>query len=481
MEIRILLKIYKIFLFLWFLFVQAQGFSQWSAPRPIDSMAIYNQRNPLVTVSKDGKIAAVVREGNRLILYRSTNSGISFSRYIAATTNYWEDEIHIPFTIAYDTSNTLWLLWGLDLYYGGFGYAYYHILSKSLDDGNTFSEVFRFNRGLILNNPRMVIDKSNTIHLLRDSIIWSVGSRFVYSRLNSADPSSRYDVILPQPQEPDQQYEAGDLAVKDSTIHFAIEVQRFIGTEYEYWTLYTRSFDYGISFTPLIPIDTTTPPSQFFPRAHIIHDGSLLITYAAQIGVVSRDNGNTFCSPFPVGSIQPAWDAQMNSDDSSTYLLYSGYGAVYNRFKDIQMPPVDSMSFDGFVAGDIAIGPRGEKYIVLSKFIANFGYKTYFSSRDIPSSVEDGEAEIPKSFTIKSAPNPFNSSTRLFIELPYADEIDLVVYNILGESVWQISLGKLQTGKHSIIFDGSNLTSGFYIARIKGSKTISTTKLLLLK
>lgn len=479
MEIRILLKIYKIFLFLWFLFVQAQGFAQWSAPRPIDSMAIYNQWNPLITINKSGNIAVVVRE-NGLILYRSTDQGQSFSRHIAVPRGYWEDEMSIPFALSYDTSGTLWLLWGLDLYYGGFGYAYYHILSKSLDDGNTFSEVSRFNRGLILNNPRMFIDKNNDIHLLRDSIIWFVGSRLVYSRINSTDPSSIYDVIVPLDQ--DQNYYSGDLVVKDSTLHFAIQVDRFVGTGYEYPTMYIRSDDFGLSFTPLVPIDTITP-SQSFPRAHIIHDGSLLITYEALRGVVSRDNGNTFSHPFLVGSIQPAWDPQMESDDNNTYLLYTGYGggAVYNRFKDIQMPPVDSMSFDGFVAGDIAIGPRGEKYVVLSKFITNFGYKTYFASKDIPASVEEGVIEIPERFTIASVPNPFNNSTRLFIEIPYSDDIELDISNILGQSIWQSRLGKLQTGQHSIIFDGSNLSSGFYLARIKGSKTISTTKLLLIK
>ena len=78
-------------------------------------------------------------------------------------------------------------------------------------------------------------------------------------------------------------------------------------------------------------------------------------------------------------------------------------------------------------------------------------------------------------------PNPFNPATEISFHLPVAGQVILEVYNINGQKVTTLLNGKLESGFHSVAFDGSTVASGIYFYRLTSGEYIETKKMLLLK
>jgi len=64
-------------------------------------------------------------------------------------------------------------------------------------------------------------------------------------------------------------------------------------------------------------------------------------------------------------------------------------------------------------------------------------------------------------------PNPFNPVTVIKYALPYASNVNITVYNTLGQIVKEYFEGTKEAGYYTVIFDGENLSSGVYFYSIK--------------
>jgi hypothetical protein len=78
-------------------------------------------------------------------------------------------------------------------------------------------------------------------------------------------------------------------------------------------------------------------------------------------------------------------------------------------------------------------------------------------------------------------PNPFNNSTILTYSIPVGDKVLIEVYNSLGEKVAVLVDDFVPAGKHSIIFDAEQLSSGVYIYSLSSSTFQQKKKMLLVK
>lgn len=78
-------------------------------------------------------------------------------------------------------------------------------------------------------------------------------------------------------------------------------------------------------------------------------------------------------------------------------------------------------------------------------------------------------------------PNPFNPTTTLRYSLPVAGNISLIVYDITGREVARLVDGWQDGGRHEVIFDGSDLTSGIYFYIINAEEISCTKKMVLIK
>ncbi len=94
-----------------------------------------------------------------------------------------------------------------------------------------------------------------------------------------------------------------------------------------------------------------------------------------------------------------------------------------------------------------------------------------------------GEYEdSPINFILLSAyPNPFNPQTTLSLNLPKNGNISLKIYDLRGREVMNLMEGWYSAGLYENIFDGENLASGTYFARLVTDAQTKTLKLLLIK
>lgn len=88
--------------------------------------------------------------------------------------------------------------------------------------------------------------------------------------------------------------------------------------------------------------------------------------------------------------------------------------------------------------------------------------------------------QAPK-FSLSSLPNPFNSQTILNFTLSVPCEVTLVIHDVRGRVVANLIDDWLQAGTYPVVFDGSALSSGIYLASLKSGGSIQTLKLLHLK
>jgi len=100
--------------------------------------------------------------------------------------------------------------------------------------------------------------------------------------------------------------------------------------------------------------------------------------------------------------------------------------------------------------------------------------------------VLDAIAEAPASFALENYPNPFNPATEIRYQLPEAAEVQIVVYNLLGQKVQTLVNGRQQAGAYTVRWEGVNeqnqaVPSGMYFLRMKAGKFVADRKLMLLK
>jgi hypothetical protein len=107
-----------------------------------------------------------------------------------------------------------------------------------------------------------------------------------------------------------------------------------------------------------------------------------------------------------------------------------------------------------------------------------------------PTGVEDKEEDqenLPFSFSLKqNYPNPFNPETIIEYKLPKGYEVEITVYNILGQKVRTLVKEFQKAGQHRVQWDGKDekgkeVSSGIYLYRIKTDQFSQTKKMVLLR
>jgi choice-of-anchor B domain-containing protein len=98
-----------------------------------------------------------------------------------------------------------------------------------------------------------------------------------------------------------------------------------------------------------------------------------------------------------------------------------------------------------------------------------FWTDTFSVSLDsVVSSLVQTDEKIPTEYKLhQNYPNPFNPTTTISYQLPKAGEVELSIYNLLGQNVASLISTRQQAGHYNIEWDASDFSSGIYYYRIE--------------
>jgi photosystem II stability/assembly factor-like uncharacterized protein len=105
-----------------------------------------------------------------------------------------------------------------------------------------------------------------------------------------------------------------------------------------------------------------------------------------------------------------------------------------------------------------------------------------FRSVDMVSEIAEAAID-PLEFRLEqNYPNPFNPVTTINFQLALAGNVQIAVYNLLGQKVKTLISGKLSAGAHQITFNASEYSSGVYFYKLTTDNGyVQTRKMVLLK
>lgn len=132
------------------------------------------------------------------------------------------------------------------------------------------------------------------------------------------------------------------------------------------------------------------------------------------------------------------------------------------------------------------IGARTSDYLnnitVLKYFTGNV--KWMYDNWILDTEEEQG---VPKSFSLsQNYPNPFNPMTTIGYDLPETIDVEITIYNILGEKISTLINGIQQAGVKEITWNGTDdfgraVSAGIYIYQLCAGGFTESRKMVLMR
>ncbi len=103
-----------------------------------------------------------------------------------------------------------------------------------------------------------------------------------------------------------------------------------------------------------------------------------------------------------------------------------------------------------------------------------------------PGNTDNQKTPVDKFILYHPVPNPFTNKVRILFHLPEQKEIKLNVYDATGRMIKSLINGKMEKGRHLIIWNGEDnqnrgVSSGIYFIKADYANKIYTEKVILLK
>ena len=210
------------------------------------------------------------------------------------------------------------------------------------------------------------------------------------------------------------------------------------------------------SLTYLQYFDLTNARSAFiraFIRYFLRANDSLFIQ-------VSGDSGQSWETVYRISGKTNKFE-EIKADISA----YTGTGFDHVTFRFLIVTD-SSVNADGVFIDDVSI-------IASSKIITAIDQQPMVT--------------LPKEYILKqNYPNPFNPATTIEYALPELSEIQIHIFNILGQKIRTLVNARQKAGYYKVVWDGLNdahqpVPSGIYFYRLSTSNFVKTKKMILLR
>ena len=98
------------------------------------------------------------------------------------------------------------------------------------------------------------------------------------------------------------------------------------------------------------------------------------------------------------------------------------------------------------------------------------------------SNVIEIDLTIPIEFSLEqNYPNPFNPATRIRYTISSKQNVQLLVYNVLGKEIALLVNDEKPAGNYEVNFDASKLSSGVYFYQLQAGSFVETKKMILIR
>lgn len=215
--------------------------------------------------------------------------------------------------------------------------------------------------------------------------------------------------------------------------------------------------------------------------------GYLFAPSAATGSISSVENGAWYTGTTGISDIVGSGTAGEDTYELTLAVNPTADGKTELRLK---LEGDDGYIYEAFVTDDAALVTEGFNAIV---FGVNNSTTTglvleaievdKISPSEVEVNIESGtNGDLPSEFALnQNYPNPFNPSTSIKFDLPVNADVQLSVYNMLGQKVMTLVNGKMEAGFHQVTFNAGSLASGMYIYRLDAGSFVSTKKMMLIK
>jgi hypothetical protein len=95
--------------------------------------------------------------------------------------------------------------------------------------------------------------------------------------------------------------------------------------------------------------------------------------------------------------------------------------------------------------------------------------------------VQDRPIQLPHEISLTVYPNPANATVNIKYNLNQAQDVEIRIYNVTGERLWQYHTGLQQPGEKRISYDAKDLTSGVYYLHLQTQSLDVTEKVIIAK
>jgi hypothetical protein len=197
---------------------------------------------------------------------------------------------------------------------------------------------------------------------------------------------------------------------------------------------------------PYETVLTVIPPSEFQFEANLLE-----IAYIEIDSVLNFPPGITYAA-----------NADRFYADSAYCVLLSGIPTQAGVFTlKLYITPYIRLPLFGIIKGPQAIDSTSVVLTVQDVTSTEFPHTKQFE-------------------VLQNVPNPFSQSTRIGFYTPISDNINLKIYSILGELIYEESR-LVVPGEHFFRFDGSGLFAGSYLYLVTSSSSHQTKKLIKIR
>ena len=222
------------------------------------------------------------------------------------------------------------------------------------------------------------------------------------------------------------------------------------------------------------------------------HGNDTIYTHEAFFAISDVDRLTNVGKPFFVGLTYSQSFSDQNNISMLDQMLFSNSGAfvgiapvgvAYFYANSMRNNSIWKKLYTGVEVGEILKEIQSGGFTLENRKYNLFGDPTIVLKYDPFADVDSNPTDLPTEFTLsQNYPNPFNPTTKIAYSIPSNGlNVNLSVYNILGQEVAVLVNSIQNMGNYEVEFDASKLSSGAYLYRLSAGSFVQTCKMILLR